>query len=115
MGDRVDRLTYEGKIWISEESLDKWMQNFQSENLHGKPIDSGFIKKLATELHDWIPLGYEASMRLAMWLIDASRDMERYEKLYSGKPLKYQWNEDELKELWTDGEKSLFLREKRRS
>lgn len=115
MGDRTDKLTYEGKTWISEESIDEWMKNFESVNLHGMSIDSDFIWKLAADLHDWIPLGYEGSMRLATWLIEASKNMERYEKLYSGKPLKYQLNEDELKELWTDGEKSLFLREKRRS
>lgn len=115
MGDRTDKLTYEGKTWISEESIDEWMKNFESVNLHGMSIDSDFIRKLAADLHDWIPLGYEGSMRLATWLIEASKNMERYEKLYSGKPLKYQLNEDELKELWTDGEKSLFIREKRRS
>lgn len=106
MGDRTDKLSYDGKTWISEESIDKWMKNFQSVNLHGTSIDAEFIRKLAADLHDWIPLGYEASMRLATWMIEASKNMERYEKLeVDCDP------ENTLSKIWTNGKTSLYIEE----
>ena len=62
---------------LSETSIDLWFRRFQ-EN-HGDTdmiMNADTLRELAYSLHDDIPLGYEGSMRLGSFMLDASRYIE---------------------------------------
>ena len=48
--------------------IDEWLRKFQKEHDDLKIVDDKAIKSLACALHDDIPFGNEASIRLANWL-----------------------------------------------
>lgn len=58
-----------GNDRVTEDGIDKWMRSFQSEHGELAHIGPDELRELAFALHDDIPLGYEASMRLADWLL----------------------------------------------
>lgn len=53
---------------VEADKIDQWLKNFQKERGDKMVVDDGFIRDLACALCDDIPLGYEASHRLANWL-----------------------------------------------
>ena len=53
---------------VNEHTIDRWLRDFQLSNGNFTEVDGQVIEKLWPALHDDIPLGYEASMRLADWL-----------------------------------------------
>ena len=57
---------------MTEDGIDKWMRSFQSEHGELSHIGPDELRELAFALHDDIPLGYEASMRLGQWLLHAT-------------------------------------------
>jgi len=57
---------------VNEDSIDKWLREFQFAHGEFTHIGPNELKDLAYALHDDIPLGYEASMRLADWLLHAT-------------------------------------------
>ncbi len=69
---------------VTEDGIDKWMRSFQSEHGELAHIGHDELRELAFALHDDIPLGYEASMRLADWLLHAKLGggESNYEKLF---------------------------------
>lgn len=48
--------------------IDEWLRNFQKDHDDLKIVNDNAIESLARALHDDIPFGYEASIRLANWL-----------------------------------------------
>lgn len=62
--------------YVPEQSVDEWFREFQREHDQLKEIGRKELRELAYALHDDIPLGYEASMRLANWLIVATNRMQ---------------------------------------
>ena len=61
-----------GNYRVTEDSIDKWLREFQFAHGELAYIGSDELKDLACALHDDIPLGYEASMRLGQWLLHAT-------------------------------------------
>lgn len=61
-----------GNDRVTENSIDRWLREFQFEHGELAHIGSEELKDLAFALHDDIPLGYEGSMRLADWLLHAT-------------------------------------------
>ena len=62
---------------VNEDSIDRWLRKFQREHKELVYIGVDELRDLAYALHDDIPLGYEASMRLADWLRVAEITLER--------------------------------------
>ena len=62
---------------VTEDSIDKWMRSFQSEHGELAHIGPDELRELAFALHDDIPLGYEASMRLGQWLLHVALGEEK--------------------------------------
>lgn len=60
-----------GNDEVTEDSIDKWLREFQLAHGELTHIGPDELKDLACALHDDIPLGYEASMRLGQWLLHA--------------------------------------------
>lgn len=59
---------------LSETSIDLWFRNFQREHGDSEMImNADTLRDLAYNLHDDIPLGYEGSMRLGSFMLDAAR------------------------------------------
>lgn len=54
---------------LEEKPYEKWLKKFQREHDNLKHIGEKEIRDLAAALHDDIPFGYEASMRLSDWLL----------------------------------------------
>ena len=48
--------------------IDLWLRTFQKEHGNKMVVNDDIIRDLACSLCDDIPLGYEASHRLANWL-----------------------------------------------
>lgn len=63
----------EFRLEVTESSIDKWLREFQRKHDNLRHIGSEELRELAYALHDDIPMGYEASMRLADWLLHATR------------------------------------------
>ena len=57
---------------VTEDGIDKWMRSYQSEHGELAHIGPDELRELAFALHNDIPLGYEASMRLGHWLLNAT-------------------------------------------
>ena len=55
---------------VNEDRIDKWLRKFQREHEELVHIGVDELRDLAYALFNDIPLGYEASMRLANWLLD---------------------------------------------
>ena len=53
---------------VEADKIDQWLRNFLKEHSNPTVVDDDFIRDLACNLCDDIPLGYEASHRLANWL-----------------------------------------------
>ena len=53
---------------VEADKIDKWLKNFQKEHGNTMIVNDDVIRDLACALCDDIPLGYEASYRLANWL-----------------------------------------------
>ena len=66
-----------GNNKVTENSIDKWLREFQFAHGELAHIGPNELKDLAFALHNDIPLGYEASMRLADWLLHAILDDEK--------------------------------------
>ena len=59
---------------ISETSIDMWFRQFQKK--HGDTemiMNADTLRELAYGLHNDIPIGYEGSMRLGTFILDAAR------------------------------------------
>ena len=54
---------------VTESSIDKWLREVQRKHDELRHIGLDELRELAYALHDDIPMGYEASMRLADWLL----------------------------------------------
>ena len=66
---------------ISETSIDLWFREFQLK--HGDTeivMNADTLRDLAYSLHDDIPLGYEGSMRLGTFMLDAARYIDSITK-----------------------------------
>ncbi|MBP3885785.1 MAG: hypothetical protein J6D54_12740 [Olsenella sp.] len=63
----------EFRLEVTESSIDRWLREFQRKHDNLRHIGKKELRELAYALHDDIPLGYEASMRLADWLLHATR------------------------------------------
>lgn len=62
---------------ISETSIDVWFQKFQlNHNDADMVMNADTLRDLAYNLHNDIPLGYEGSMRLGSFMLDAARYIE---------------------------------------
>lgn len=61
---------------LEEKPYEKWLKKFQREHDNLKHIGEKEIRDLAAALHDDIPFGYEASMRLSDWLLHIDFDFE---------------------------------------
>ena len=59
----------EFRLEVTESSIDKWLREFQRKHDGLRHIGLEELRELAYALHDDIPMGYEASMRLADWLL----------------------------------------------
>ena len=62
--------------YIDPDNIDKWLRNFQIKYGDTMTVDDSVLTHLACELCNDIPLGYEASHRLANWIfchINASK------------------------------------------
>lgn len=57
------------RLEVTESSIDKWLCEFQRKHDELRRIGLDELRELAYALHDDIPMGYEASMRLADWLL----------------------------------------------
>lgn len=57
---------------VTEASIDRWLRDFQRKHDELRNIGANELRELAYALHDDIPMGYEASMRLAHWLLCAT-------------------------------------------
>ena len=57
---------------MNEDRLDEWLRKFQREHKELVHIGVDELRDLAYALHNDIPLGYEASMRLGNWLLNAT-------------------------------------------
>ena len=55
-------------IYIDPEKIDEWLRNFQMKYDNTMTVDDSVLIHLACALCDDIPLGYEASHRLANWI-----------------------------------------------
>jgi hypothetical protein len=77
LGDAIGWIVAPEKPEITEDGIDKWLRDFQREHDELRHIGTAELLDLAHALHDDIPLGYEASMRLANWLICAVSDVRR--------------------------------------
>lgn len=53
---------------VEADKIDQWLRKFQKKHGDTMVVDDDIIKHLAWALCDDIPLGYEASHRLADWL-----------------------------------------------
>ena len=53
---------------IVDKEIDQWLRKFQKEHGDKMVVSDDVIRDLACALCDDIPLGYEASHRLANWL-----------------------------------------------
>ena len=53
---------------VEAEKINQWLINFQKEHGDKMVLNDDVIRDLAYALCDDIPLGYEASQRLANWL-----------------------------------------------
>ena len=53
---------------IDPKKIDEWLQNFQLKYGDAMTVDDSVLTHLACALCDDIPLGYEASHRLANWI-----------------------------------------------
>jgi hypothetical protein len=53
---------------VEADKIDQWLRKFQKEHGNKMVINDDIIRDLACALCDDIPLGYEASHRLANWL-----------------------------------------------
>ena len=64
-------ITLKETLMISDtdaNKIDEWLRKFQKNHNELEIVDDDIIKSLACALCDDIPLGYEASHRLANWL-----------------------------------------------
>ena len=52
------------------ENIDKWLQNFENDFHNNSRVNDIFLEEFARSLCDDIPLGYEASHRIASWLFN---------------------------------------------
>ena len=57
------------RLEVTESSIDKWLREFQRKHDELRHIGLDELREIAYALHDDIPMGYEASMRLADWLL----------------------------------------------
>lgn len=57
---------------MNEDRIDEWLRKFQHEHKELVHIGVDELRDLAYALHNDIPLGYEASMRLGNWLLNAT-------------------------------------------
>lgn len=53
---------------VEADKIDQWLKKFQKEHGNKMEVNDDVIWDLACALCDDIPLGYEASHRLANWL-----------------------------------------------
>lgn len=53
---------------VEADKIDQWLRKFQKEHGNKMEVNDDVIWDLACALCDDIPLGYEASHRLANWL-----------------------------------------------
>ena len=53
---------------VEADKIDQWLRKFQKEHGDSMIVNDDIIRDLACSLYDDIPLGYEASHRLANWL-----------------------------------------------
>ena len=62
---------------VSEKSIDTWFRQFQRQHGNTKMVmNADTLRDLAYNLHDDIPLGYEGSMRLGLFMLDTARYIE---------------------------------------
>lgn len=53
---------------VEADKINQWLRKFQKDRGDKTIVNDDFINDLACALYDNIPLGYEASHRLANWL-----------------------------------------------
>lgn len=53
---------------VEADKIDQWLRKFQKEHGDRMVVNDDIIRDLACALCDDVPLGYEASHRLANWL-----------------------------------------------
>lgn len=53
---------------VDAEKIDQWLKKFQIKHGNRMVVDDSVMRDLAGSLCDDIPLGYEASHRLANWI-----------------------------------------------
>ena len=104
--DESDISSINGQFWRCESDMNDWLESFW--NLYGSEHgpDSNFMEQLSKYLHDCLPLGYEASNRLAKWMMLVSNKLADYEKMEREHD-----PETTLSKIWTNGKASLYIEE----
>jgi len=63
-------MSYEQRSATDKEfQINEWLRRFEADHDQLRTIGEAELRELAYALHDDIPLGYEASMRFADWLL----------------------------------------------
>lgn len=62
------------RLEVGDSSFGEWLRNFQREHDELRTIGAEELRELAHALTDDCPVGYEASHRLAQWLLCATTE-----------------------------------------